>query len=63
VLKQIDKHKEDRGYWFSSLSNFFRLLGAFFTGSLATEKRRIAKDFTKESSAEHWDNRSRRRRC
>jgi uncharacterized coiled-coil DUF342 family protein len=49
VLKQIDNHKEDRGYWFSSLSNFFRLLGAFFAGSLATAKRRIAKDFTKKA--------------
>ena len=50
VLQQIDNHKEDRGYWFSSLSDFLRLLGAFFTGSLATEKRRIAKDFIQKAT-------------
>lgn len=49
ALKQIDNHKKGRGYWFSSLSNFLRLLGALFTGSLATEKRSIAKDFIQKA--------------
>jgi hypothetical protein len=34
-------HKERGVYWFSSVANFFRLLKAFFTGSVSGEKKKI----------------------
>jgi len=47
---KITKH-EKGGYWFSSLKNFFRLLMAFFKGSVGDEKRNMKRELEEKARA------------
>ena len=42
---------EKGGYWFSSLKNFFRLLMAFFKGSVGDEKRNMKRELEEKARA------------
>ena len=57
LTKELDRAKskirahEGGGYWFSSLSNFFNLLMAFFKGSVGREEQNIKQKLEEKARA------------